>query len=118
VEPKSPLRASQTPLRASPAPASSAGGRHRARSLTTSSPLAPPPCWRHLPPPAIQHRVTETIADIEQEAAARHRAEGGKPLGVASILRQDPHHHPPKISRSPAVLVHAASKRARIELDG
>ncbi len=78
--------------------------------------LAPLPCWRHLPPQEIQQRVFEMIAAIEHEAAARHRAEGGKPLGVAAILRQDPHYHPPKLDRSPAVLVHAASKRARIEL--
>ncbi len=78
--------------------------------------LAPLPCWRHLPPQAFQQRIAEMIAAIEHEAAARHRAEGGKPLGVAGILRQDPHHHPPKLDRSPAVLVHAASKRARLEL--
>jgi len=78
--------------------------------------LAPLPCWRHLPPQAIQHRVGEMIAAIEHEATARHRAEGGQPLGVAGILRQDPHHHPAKLDRSPAVLVHAASKQARAEL--
>ncbi len=80
--------------------------------------LAPLPSWRHLSPQAIQQRVAEMIATIECEAAARHRTEGGKPLGVAGILRQDPHHHPPKISHSPAVLVHAASKQARAELRG
>jgi hypothetical protein len=78
--------------------------------------LAPLPCWRHLPAQAIQQRVVEMIGAIEQEAAARHRDAGGKPLGVAAILRQDPHHLPPEIDRSPAVLFHAASKQMRAEL--
>jgi hypothetical protein len=78
--------------------------------------LAPLPCWRHLPPQQHQHRVAALIADIERETAERHHAEGGKPLGVAGILRQDPTDHPPTSVRSPAPLVHAASKRARREL--
>jgi hypothetical protein len=75
--------------------------------------LAPLPCWRHLPAEEIQRRAAEMIADIEREAAARHRAEGGKPLGVAGILRQNSHDQPVRSERSPAVLVHAASKRVR-----
>ena len=78
--------------------------------------LAPLPCWKRLAPQAIQKRVTDLIADIEQQAAARHRGEGGRPLGKAGILRQDPHDRPSKSDRSPAPLVHAASKRARIEI--
>ena len=56
------------------------------------------------------------IAGIEAEAAARHCAEGGKPLGSAGILRQDPQDLPASCSRSPAPFVHAASKRARREI--
>lgn len=78
--------------------------------------LAPLPCWRHLSPQAIQRRVAEMVADVEREATERHRTEGGKPLGAAGILRQDPHDHPAQSARSPATFVHAASKRARIEL--
>jgi hypothetical protein len=78
--------------------------------------LAPLPCWRHLPPQEAQRRVADLIVDIEGEAAARHRAEGGKPLGVAGVLRQDPHDRPANSARSPAPLVHAASKRARREI--
>lgn len=78
--------------------------------------LAPLPSWRHLPPAEIQRRAAEMIADIEHQAAERHRAEGGRPLGKPGILRQDPHDHPATIARSSAPLVHAASRRARIEL--
>jgi REP element-mobilizing transposase RayT len=78
--------------------------------------LAPLPCWRHLSPQTIQQRVAEMIATIEEETAVRQRAQGGKPLGVAGILRQDPHHGPPTLDRSPAVLFHAASKQMRAEM--
>jgi hypothetical protein len=78
--------------------------------------LAPLPCWRHLPAETRQQRVAAMIVAIEEEAAARHRAEGGKPLGVAGILRQDPHHTPSKLDRSPAILFHAASKQMRAEM--
>jgi hypothetical protein len=78
--------------------------------------LSPLPCWRHLSPQEYRRRIGQLIAVIEDEADARHRAEGGKPLGVAGILRQDPHDRPANSSRSPAPLVHAASKRARVEL--
>jgi hypothetical protein len=78
--------------------------------------LAPLPCWRDLPPLEVRRRIALMVAEIESEAAARHRAEGGKPLGRAGILRQNPHAGPPSCSRSAAPLVHAASKRARREI--
>ncbi len=78
--------------------------------------LAPLPCWRHLPPLEAQRRIANLVAEIESEAAARHHDEGRKPLGRAGILRQDPHDHPASSSRSPAPLVHAASKRVRREM--
>jgi hypothetical protein len=78
--------------------------------------LAPLPCWRHLSPLEVQRRIGVMVAEIEAEAAARHRAEGGKPLARAAILRQDPQDRPTSSSRSPAPLVHAASKRARREI--
>jgi REP element-mobilizing transposase RayT len=78
--------------------------------------LAPLPCWRHLPRLEVQRRIAMMVAEIESEAAARHRADGGKPLGRAGILRQDPQDRPASSSRSPAPLVHAASKCARREI--
>jgi hypothetical protein len=78
--------------------------------------LGPLPCWRHLPPQVIQQRVAEMVADIEHAADMQRRGEGRRPLGVAGILRQDPHGYPAHSSRSPATLVHAVSSSARIEL--
>ena len=78
--------------------------------------LVPLPCWRHLSRLEVQRRVAMMIAEIETEAAARYRAEGGKPLGRAGILRQNPQDRPASSSRSPAPLVHAASRRARREI--
>jgi hypothetical protein len=75
--------------------------------------LVPLPCWRHLSRLDVQRRTAVVVAEIEAEAAKRHRAAGGKPLGRAGILRQDPLDRPASSSRSPAPLVHAASKRAR-----
>ena len=78
--------------------------------------LAPLPCWRHLPPDVVRRRVAEMVAEIEAEAASRHRREGTTPLGVAGLLRQDPHDRPRKSNWSPAPLVHAASRKMRFEL--
>lgn len=78
--------------------------------------LAPLPCWRELPALELQRRIAVMVAEIESEAAARHRTKGGRPLGRAGILRQDPHDRPAASSRSPAPFVHAASKRARREI--
>lgn len=78
--------------------------------------LQPLPCWRHVPLQRVRELVSEMIAEIEREAAARHRSEGTRPLGVSGVLRQDPHDHPARTLRSPAILVHAATKRARRRL--
>lgn len=75
--------------------------------------LTPLPCWQHLPREVIQQRIAAMIVDIEREAGARQRSEGGKPLGRSGILCQDPQDRPAYTSRSPAPMVHAASKRAR-----
>jgi hypothetical protein len=80
--------------------------------------LEPLPCWQHLPQMVVQQQVAEMVAAVEQEAADRHRADGTRPLGVAGVLGQSPHHHPSRLSRSPAVLVHAASKKARRAVHG
>jgi hypothetical protein len=78
--------------------------------------LAPLPCWRHLPPEVVRQRVADMVAEIETAAASCHRRERTAPLGVAGVLRQDPHDRPRKSSWSPAPLVHAASRRVRLEL--
>ena len=76
----------------------------------------PLPCWRNLSADVVRRRVAEMVAEIDAEAAARHRRERTVPLGVAGLLRQEPHDRPRKSNWSPAPLVHAASRRARLEL--
>ena len=57
--------------------------------------------------------MVEAIID---QAAARRAASGIEPLGVVEILRQQPFSQPAKTKKSPAPLVHAASKRVRTEM--
>lgn len=60
-----------------------------------------------------RRRVSHLVEEIETEAAERKRT--GKPvLGVAAILAQHPHAHPERPKKSPAPLVHAATKAARL----
>lgn len=80
--------------------------------------LATLPCWRHLPPEAVRRKVAAIVADIEADAASRHQQLGTSPLGVAGVLRQDPHDRPKRSDWSPAPLVHAASTLARDQLRG
>ncbi len=56
------------------------------------------------------------IEAIIAKAAARRAARGIEPLGAAAILRQHPFSQPAKTKKSPAPLVHAASKRVRTEI--
>ncbi len=44
-------------------------------------------------------------------------ATGIEPLGAAAILRQHPFSQPEKTKKSPALLVHAASKRVRTKVN-
>ena len=78
--------------------------------------LAPLPCWRHLSPEQYRDRIAELIEVIIAQAADRRAATGIEPLGPAAILRQQPFSQPTKTKRSPAPLVHAASKRVRTEM--
>jgi putative transposase len=75
--------------------------------------LDPLPCWAQLPEEDYRRQVQELVDRIVEETAARHRAEGTEPVGARWVRRQRPHHLPAKLKRSPAPLVHAASKDAR-----
>jgi hypothetical protein len=74
--------------------------------------LTPIPCWADLSPDAYRRCVQALVNDLESEAT-RARRPGSQVLGVAAILAQDPQHRPTKLDRSPAPLVHAATKAAR-----
>ncbi len=90
------------------------GARHFAETETVN--LAPLPCWQHLAGEQYRERVAGMIEEIIAQAAARRAATGIEPLGAAAILRQQPLSQPAKTKKSPAPLVHAASKRVRTEI--
>ena len=71
------------------------------------------PCWAHLSDAQYRQRIASLQEEIEAEAAAAREAAGTQVLGVEKILAQDPLYRPKKLARSPAPLVHAATKAAR-----
>jgi hypothetical protein len=75
--------------------------------------LTPIPCWAHLSPDAYRRCVQALVDDLESQASRARKAAGTQVLGVAAILAQDPQHRPTTLARSPAPLVHAATKAAR-----
>jgi REP element-mobilizing transposase RayT len=76
--------------------------------------LTPLPCWRHLSPEAHRARIAELVASVEKETARRLETVGEVPLGRDRILRQNPHDAPSRRNRSPAPLVHAATRETRL----
>jgi REP element-mobilizing transposase RayT len=87
--------------------------QYATRETVTLSPL---PCWKHLSADARRARACSLIDQIETEAANRRAETGAKPLGVAAILGQHPHHRPRHLKKSPAPLFHAISQTVRREL--
>ena len=83
---------------------------HAETETVTFSPL---PCWEHLSPEAYRERVGKMADEIEQEAAAARKRTGAHPLGAAKILAQHPWTRPERVKKSPAPLLHAASKAVR-----
>ncbi len=75
--------------------------------------LAPIPCWAELAPDAYRRCVQALVDDLESQAARARKAAGIQVLGVAAVLAQDPQYRPVTLARSPAPLVHAATKAAR-----
>jgi hypothetical protein len=75
--------------------------------------LSPIPCWAHLPPDVYRQRIATLVKGIESEAALSRSLQGASVLGVDAILAKDPQHRPVSLVRSPAPLVHAATKAAR-----
>jgi hypothetical protein len=60
-----------------------------------------------------RERVAKMGQEIEEEAAARRKRTGAEPFGAAKILAQDPWTRPERVKKSPAPLLHAASKAVR-----
>jgi putative transposase len=75
--------------------------------------LSPIPCWAHLPADRYRERMKALVEEIDEEAARERQRSGARVLGVKAILAQDPQTRPTSLARSPAPLVHAATKAAR-----
>ena len=75
--------------------------------------FSPIPCWAHLPADQYRERMKSLVEEVDAEAALARKKAGGKVLGVEAILALDPLTRPTSVARSPAPLVHAATKAAR-----
>jgi REP element-mobilizing transposase RayT len=75
--------------------------------------FSPIPCWAHLPAARYRERIKTLVGEVEAEATRDRRRSGAQVLGVQAILAQDPQTRPASVARSPAPLVHAATKAAR-----
>jgi hypothetical protein len=78
--------------------------------------LDPLPCWRHVPPEQYRQRIAGLVEAIVATAEIRRKESGREPAGAAVIRSQNPLGQPAKTKRSPAPLVHAASRRIRREI--
>ncbi|HPA96702.1 MAG TPA: hypothetical protein PLT41_11575, partial [Thermoanaerobaculia bacterium] len=76
--------------------------------------LTPLPAWTHLEPEIQRERLRELLDLARVEAEALKRETGRNPLGREAVLRQDPYRAAVGSKRSPAPLVHAASRRVRL----
>ncbi|MEP7009363.1 MAG: hypothetical protein ABJC13_03490 [Acidobacteriota bacterium] len=94
------------------------GGEFGAREYSSAETVAltPLPCWADLSPEEYKARIADLLEAIVTGAANRRSATGIQPLGRAAILSQHPFSQPTKTKKSPAPLVHAASKRVRTEI--
>ena len=75
--------------------------------------LVPLPCWSHLPREAYRERIAGLVREIERDSDRRIEETGREPLGRARLERQHPHFAPRRVRKSPAPLVHAASRAVR-----
>jgi len=78
--------------------------------------LDPLPCWKGLLPEQYRQRIAGLVEAIIATAAAHRKQSGREPAGAAAIRSQNPLTQPARTKRSPAPLVHAASKRMREEI--
>ncbi|MEA2604463.1 MAG: REP-associated tyrosine transposase [Acidobacteriota bacterium] len=88
-------------------------GVHSAAALIDGTPLAGHWFDRTREYAAYRERIKGLVEGIESDAALLRSLNGTSVLGVEAILAKDPQHRPESIARSPAPLVHAATKAAR-----
>ena len=68
--------------------------------------FSPLPCWAGYSPARYQEEVGVLIEDIVDEAARKRQSKGRTVLGVDAILKQNPHHRPEDVQRSPKPRFH------------
>jgi REP element-mobilizing transposase RayT len=76
--------------------------------------LSPIPCWHDVSAEVYRQRVAEIVSRIERESTAERAQSGARALGARAVLAQHPHHRPETAAKSPAPLVHAATRAARL----
>jgi REP element-mobilizing transposase RayT len=75
--------------------------------------LSPIPCWAHLPADRYREQIKSLVEQVDTEATRARKQSGASVLGAKAILAQNPLTQPDSVARSPAPLVHAATKAAR-----
>jgi REP element-mobilizing transposase RayT len=91
------------------------GGTVDAAEFETRYPvtLTPLPCWAGMSADEYRAQCAAMVAEIADEARRTNAALGRVPMGARHVLAQHPHSRPRRTNRSPAPLVHAATRRAR-----
>jgi len=75
--------------------------------------LTPLPCWAHHTEEARRDFVRAMVAEIEADAAVKHREQGTRPLGVKHVLRYHPWDRPKTAKRAPLPWCHAVTDEGR-----
>jgi hypothetical protein len=76
--------------------------------------FSPLPCWAHLESAAYRGKIAALLRQIVEDG---RRQRAARPvLGKRAILAQHPHEKPLHSDRSPAPMVHAATKAIRLML--
>ncbi len=75
--------------------------------------LTPLPAWAHLSEESRRTQMRALLDLARAEAQTIQIETGREPAGREAVARQDPHGSPPRSQRSPAPLVHAASREVR-----
>ena len=73
----------------------------------------PMPSMEALPSEAYRAVVAELVEEIEEEGRAMHRRAGTCPLGVVSILAQDPEFRPREVEKRPCPWFHVLDPELR-----
>lgn len=75
--------------------------------------LTPLPCWSEMGADDRVLKLRQLVALVEREVLSRQGETGRRPKGARWVERQDPRSRPVRTKRSPAPLIHAASRSVR-----